>query len=127
IYIIACTDLPPRSTRIYVDYSPQLELMRGRRIALGFHDGIPDRLIAIAPDGDGPNLLDRFKVRAQASFLWGLIHFARDEGDLSTDSVAWKRGPIRAIRCQRQRVRLGWGIRSPTFLMCTFFHPDFAE
>jgi hypothetical protein len=97
-------------------------------VVLGFSGGIPTYLaLRHGEDSDGANLLDRFKVRASATFLFGLIHFTRDESDLSTEFVAWHAGPIRVIRSQRQWVRLGWGIRSPTFGSYTYFYRDFAE
>ena len=77
--------------------------------------------------GDGANLLDRFKVRASATFLFGLIHFSRSEADLRTQFMGWHTGPIRVVRGQRQWVRLGWGIHSPTFGSYTYFYRDFAE
>lgn len=128
VYVLAMSEKAPRAKTSYVDYRPDDDLMFGHRIALGFHDGIPDRLIPTEGNHEqGDNLLDRFKVRARAAFLWGLIHFSRDEDDLTGELVGWQSGPIRIIRCQQQRVRLGWGIRSPAFSVCTFFHPDFAE
>jgi hypothetical protein len=82
--------------------------------------------LAVSECGDA-NLLDRFKVRATATFLWGLIRLSRNEDDLSTEFVGWRQGPIRIIRRQRQWVRIGWGIRSPTFGSYTYFYRDFAE
>lgn len=125
IYIVACLGEPPRSVTRYVQYDPTADLMRGARVGMGFRDGIPDRLLALGP-GD-TNLLDRFKIRARATLIWGLLGFSRDEGDLETELIGWQQGPIRIIRYQRQRVRLGWGIRSPVFAVYTFFTRDYAE
>src|SRR5262249_48815608 len=73
------------------------------------------------------NVLDRLKVRATATFLWGLLRFSRNEDDLRTQFVGWRLGPIRAIRGQRQSVHIGWGIRSPTFGSYTYFYRDWAD
>jgi hypothetical protein len=127
-YLVSCPRIAPRSDVSYVDYDPVNDRVRGAHVSLGFRNGVPNYL---ALDGSaapaGPNLLDRLQVRATATFLWGLIHFSRDESDLTTQFVAWRRGPIRVIRRQRQWVRIGWGIRSPTFGSYTYFYRDFAE
>lgn len=128
VYLLRCERPAPRSPIRYVDYDPNTDLLRGERVALGFTDDIPDRLIPVDRDGKlGRNLLDRFKVRAGASVLWNLLRFSRSEGDLSTLYKGWHTGPIRVIRRQQQRVRLGWGIRSPLFSVYTFFCPDYAK
>jgi hypothetical protein len=127
-YLVSCPRIAPRSDVSYVDYDPVNDRVRGAHVSLGFRNGVPNYLTL---DGSaaaaGPNLLDRLQVRATATFLWGLIHFSRDESDLTTQFVAWRRGPIRVIRRQRQWVRIGWGIRSPTFGSYTYFYRDFAE
>lgn len=107
-----------------VRYDAIEDTFRGRHVTLGFAAGIPESLFL---GEGGPDLLDRIKVRASASLLWGLLRFTRDESDLTTSVTGWRNGPLRATRHQEQRVRLGWGIRSPSFSTYTFFYPDFAE
>jgi hypothetical protein len=127
-YVIRCPGVAPRSDVSYVGYDPVNDRVRGEHVSLGFRNGVPDYLTLDGSAGPtGPNLLDRLKVRATATFLWGLLRFSRDESDLTTQFVAWRRGPIRVIRRQRQWVRIGWGIRSPTFGSYTYFYRDFAE
>jgi hypothetical protein len=127
-YLVGYPRIAPRSDVSYVDYDPVNDRVRGAHVSLGFRNGVPDYLALDGSDGPtGPNLLDRLKVRATATFLWGLLHFSRNENDLTTQFVAWRRGPIRVIRQQRQWVRIGWGIRSPTFGSYTYFYRDFAE
>jgi hypothetical protein len=127
VYFVRYTRIAPRSDASYVDYDPVNDRARGAHVSLGFRSGVPDYLAVNGKAAAGPNLLDRLKVRATASFLWGLIRFSRNEGDLTTQFVAWRKGPIRVIRRQRQWVRIGWGIRSPTFGSYTYFYRDFAE
>lgn len=131
-YLVAYSDRAPRSARSYVAYDPATDRVRGQRVTLGFRHGVPGYLAVDGTDGlaDGTaatSLLDRFKVRATATFLWGLIRVTRNEDDVTSEFVAWRRGPIRVIRRQRQWVRIGWGIRSPTFGSYTYFYRDFAE
>jgi hypothetical protein len=131
-YLMAYPGDGPRAARSYVAYDPATDRVRGQRVTLGFRHGVPGYL---AIDGTGNSadsatitpLLDRFKVRATATFLWGLVHFSRNEDDITTEFVAWRQGPIRVIRRQRQWVRIGWGIHSPTFGSYTYFYRDFAE
>lgn len=128
VYLVGFAGAAPRAPTSYVAYDPSTDRVRGDRVSLGFHQGLPDYLaISDRSGAPGSNLLDRLKVRASATFLWGLIRFSRSEDDLRTQFVGWREGPIRVIRCQRQWVRLGWGIRSPTFGSYTYFYRDFAE
>lgn len=132
VYLIATTDIAPRSPRSYVAYDPVADRVRGQRVTLGFRHGVPGYLALNGSPGSDPGsddveVLDRFKVRATATFLWGLIRFSRSEDDITTEFVAWREGPIRVIRRQRQWVRIGWGIRSPTFGSYTYFYRDAAE
>lgn len=161
-YLVAFAGAAPRAAEGNVAYDPVTDRVRGRRVSLGFADGVPGYLAvhgltrtsklsegsfgAASSDptgsgltepsargsaslavGDGANLLDRLKVRASATFLFGLIHFSRSEADLRTEFMGWHAGPIRIVRGQRQWVRLGWGIHSPTFGSYTYFYRDFAE
>ena len=92
-YLVAFPHAAPRSEVSYVRYDPANDRVRGRRVSLGFNNGVPDYLAVAGPSGDtpdGPNLLDRLKVRATATFLWGLIRFSRDESDLRTEFIAWR-------------------------------------
>jgi hypothetical protein len=128
VYAVAYRGVAPRSARSYVAYDPGTDRVRGERVTLGFLHGVPGYLALNGTDGVADtNLLDRFKVRATATFLWGLVRFSRNEDDITTEFVAWRQGPIRVIRRQRQWVRIGWGIRSPTFGSYTYFYRDFAE
>lgn len=128
VYLLAYPAEAPRSPLSYVRYDPNGDRVHGQHVSLGFRNGIPDYLAVQDSTGSSsPNLLDRLKVRATATFLFGLLRFSRSEDDLTTQFVAWHQGPIRVIRRQRQWVRIGWGIRSPTFGSYTYFYRDFAE
>jgi hypothetical protein len=124
VYVVGYDEPAPRAPHRYVDYDPGGDRFTGARVQLGFRDGVPNH---IAVDGGSRNLLDRLKIRAAASLFWGWLRFERSEDDLSNELIGWHAGPIRVIRHQQQRVRLGWGIRSPTFRSYTYFHRDFAE
>lgn len=127
LHIIESVSPPGESPQTLVEYDPAADLFRSGNVAFGFADGIPQTLAVRQSDGFSPDLLDRVKVRASVDLLWGLLRFARDESDLTTEVTGWRRGPLRATRHQEQQVRIGWGIRSPRFSNYTFFYPDFAE
>jgi hypothetical protein len=127
LHLIESVSPPGGGPFTEVDYDPLANLFRGHTVAFGFTDGIPQTLALRQQGGLGPDLLDRIKVRASADLLWSLLRFARDESDLTTEVTGWRRGSLRATRHQEQRVRIGWGIRSPRFSTYTFFYPDFAE
>lgn len=123
VYVFAADGGVQRPPRHYVAYDPVNDRFSGARVHMGFGDAVPTYMAI----GDGDNVLDRLKVRTTASLFWGWLRFSRDEGDLSTERIGWRAGPIRVIRHQAQQVRLGWGIRSPTFHSYTYFYRDFAE
>lgn len=127
VYAVALPGIAPRSPRSYVRYDPERDILVGERVSLGYGGPTP-KYLALHPTGggDGPNLLDRLKVRVSARFL-GFVPVHRDEGDLSTEFVGWHAGPIRVVRRQRQWARVGFGLRSPTFVSDAFFYRDFAE
>ena len=127
LHLIETSALAIEPAEPHVTYDPHRDRMRGRRVEFGFTSGVPQTLVLHDGTTTGPDLLDRIKVRASASLLWGWLRFSRDESDLSTEVTGWRTGPLRATRHQYQRVRLGWGIRSPRFSTYTFFYPDFAE
>src|SRR5262249_31923918 len=107
----------------YVEYDPDLDLLRGR-VSLGFTDGVPQYL-ALTPESG--NVLDRLKIRATATFLWGFFGITRTESDLLPEPPAWRAGPVRVIRRQPLQIRLRFGIRSPRFVSTTYFYRDFSE
>lgn len=126
-YVVVGPSPAPRSDRRYVRYDPPTDVISGARVALGFGGHTPQYLAVRQADGAGEvNVLDRLKVRVTARFL-GVVPVSRDESDLTTQFVAWQAGPIRVVRRQRQWVRVGFGIRSPTFGSDTYFYRDFAE
>jgi hypothetical protein len=126
VYVFVESAAAPRSQRSYVEYDAESDIVRGARVGLGFGGPTPE-YFALRPPGNQPwvNLLDRLKVRASARFL-GIIPLWRDEGDLRTELVGWKAGPIRVVRRQRQWVVLGWGLRTPIFRTDTLFYRDYA-
>jgi hypothetical protein len=126
VYVFAPTPRAP-ATEAYVSYDAISDRFTGARVQMGYGEAVPEYISIDLDGGDESNVLDRLKVRATASLFWGWLRFTRTEGDLSTEVTGWRAGAIRVIRHQRQQVRLGWGIRSPTFNSYTYFYRDYAE
>ncbi|HVN84739.1 MAG TPA: hypothetical protein VMW17_07845 [Candidatus Binatia bacterium] len=127
VYLLQYPHDAPRSATSYVAYDPAADRLTGARVALGFERGTPRWLALIGTEGSGANRLDRMKVRASASFLWGLFTVRRTEDDVLTLPIAWHGGPIRVIRRQPFWIRLSWRWRTPIFMADTLFYRDFAE
>jgi hypothetical protein len=126
LYAMVYPSDAPRVRQSYVGYDPATDTLVGASIQLGFRERIPQLLVLPDADGSPVNLLDRLKVRASARFL-GLIPVQRHEGDLEAAEVGWRVGPVRVLRRQRQRIRVGWGIKSPRFVTDTYFYRTFAQ
>lgn len=127
VYAVVVPAPARRSPVRYVEYDPVADVVRAARVAIGFGAATPRYLALRDGDGNlGPNLLDRLKVRASAWFL-GLIPLGRTEDDMEWQFDAWRAGPIRVVRRERQWVRLGWGLRTPIFRTETVVYRDFIE
>lgn len=124
VYVAEYGGATPRPLKRYVSYDHRTDRISGQRVTLGFEAGVPQYL---SLERGGPNVLDRLKARATATFLWGLVKITRGDGQLISGPVSWRAGPIRVIRRQAHAVRIGFGIRSPAFGSDTYFYRDFAE
>lgn len=126
VYALAYPTDAPRSPTSYVQYDVERDTLTGHAVVLGFRDRIPQVLaVPMSPGSPPVNLLDRLKVRASARFL-GLIPVSRNEDDLDAPAIGWHVGPVRVVRRQTQRIRVGWGIKSPRFRIDTYFYRNWA-
>jgi hypothetical protein len=127
VYAIVVPPPAPRSPVRYVSYHPARDVVETARVAIGFGAPTPRYLALRTDDGSfAANQLDRLKIRASARFL-GVVPLGRDEDDIQWLYDAWKVGPIRVARRERQWVRLGWGLRTPIFRTESFVYRDFVE
>jgi hypothetical protein len=67
------------------------------------------------------------KARVTARVFWGLLHFDRNEDDVTATLLAWKSGPIRVIHRSALSVRLGLGLSPPKIVAEDFYTADFSE
>ncbi|GIW42537.1 MAG: hypothetical protein KatS3mg076_3114 [Candidatus Binatia bacterium] len=112
-----------RDTGAFVSYDPIEDRLTGRGVSLGFDGPVPQFLSF----DDGPNVLDRLKIRASARFFFGLVPVSRTEDHLVPSPPSWKAGPLRVVRTQRYAIRVGFRIRSPRFVSHVFFYPTYVE
>lgn len=111
----------PGSAR--VEAKPHLDEIQMRRMTVKFCGALPKWMSV----DDGPNLLDRLKLRAQARFLFGLVTVRRNESHVQGQVLGWRAGPLRAIRAQEHWLYLGSGIRTPVFRSYAIFYPDYLD
>jgi hypothetical protein len=124
---IASDPHPIRSPLHYVEYDPAKNTVETDRYRFGYEHGVPSDY---APQShqheNGPNLLDRFKIRVRATVL-KLFHFNVNEDNVDNRLVAWTAGPIRVVRLLTHSVRVVFGIRSPEVTNYDFFYRDCVE
>ncbi|MBZ0252431.1 MAG: hypothetical protein K8I02_03745, partial [Candidatus Methylomirabilis sp.] len=118
----------PRSAEDLVAYDPKNQSVVAREYKLRFDPRIPvgwDVLHFKEEDGSWtPNVLDRVKILIKASVLWGLMDAEKTEEDIHLRVLAWKDGPVRAIRRQATSMEMGLGLRSPETVADLSFLPD---
>ena len=67
------------------------------------------------------------KARVEATFLFGLVRFVRNESHVSETVLGAIDGPIRVIRRSRLSIEIGWGLPAPKILSDDYFYADHAE
>jgi len=127
-YAYIATDThPARSPLHYVEYDSAKNTVETDRYRFGYTHGVPtDYAPQSRSHENGPNLLDRFKIRVRASVL-KLFHFNVNEDNVDNRLLAWKAGPIRVVRLLTHSVRVVFGIRSPEVTNYDFFYRDCVE
>ena len=124
---IATDAHPVRSPLHYVDYDAAKNTVETDRYRFGYTHGVPtDYAPQSRAHENGPNLLDRFKIRVRATVL-KLFHFDVNEDKVDNRLLAWKAGPIRVVRLLTHSVRVVFGIRSPEVTNYDFFYRDCVE
>ncbi len=125
----------PRSPIRYVTYDPQTDRVTTSVFSMGFpDDGEGNRraypnYLSVSTDagGSGKNLLDRLKLRTEAQILWGLLSFSRTEDEFRSKLLAWRVGPVRAIRRVETAMHLMFGIYAPPIAVDNIYYRDFLE
>ena len=124
---IATNAHPTLSPLHYVDYDAAKNSIDTDHYRFGYTTGVPSDY---APQShaheNGPNLLDRFKIRVRATVL-KFFHFHVNEDKVDNRLLAWKVGPVRVVRLLTHSVRVLFGIRSPEVTNYDFFYRDCVE
>jgi hypothetical protein len=124
---IASVAHPDISPLDYVDYDFASSHIESDHYRLGFTHEVPtDYALQDHKHENGPNLIDRMKVRVSARVLT-LFPFRLDEDDIHNRVLAYRDGPVRVIRRMSHSVTLIFGIRSPQVQSDDFFYRDFIE
>lgn len=74
--------------------------------------------------GDGPNIIDRLKIRLHSYRLFHLFDMDWDENDFHARCWQYKDGPIRLIRKIRNSIRLVGKLESPELSSVNFYYPN---
>jgi hypothetical protein len=127
-YAYLATEAHPAVSPLhYVDYDAATNTVETDRYRFGYTRGVPsDYAPQSRKHENGPNLLDRFKIRVRATVL-KLFHFNVNEDKVDNRLLAWKVGPVRVVRLLTHSVRVVFGIRSPEVSNYDFFYRDCVE
>ena len=118
---------PRLSTVHYVDYDAAKSSIDTDHYRFGYTNGVPsDYAPQSRAHTNGPNLIDRFKIRVRATVL-RFFHFNVNEDKVDNRLLAWKVGPVRVVRLLTHSVRVVFGIRSPEVTNYDFFYRDCVE
>lgn len=133
VYMFSFSEPPPLSTMDYIRYLPKEEKFVTDVIIFGFtnkeYPAIADYM-AFPPRDTRKrpiDLLDRFKVRLTATFLWGSLAISKNETDINSKIVAFIDGPIRVIQKVKFSLDLVWGVPSPSVLRISITYPNSGE
>ena len=118
-YAYIATDAHPALSPLhYVDYDSAKNTVETDRYRFGYTHGVPtDYAPQSRAHENGPNLLDRFKIRVRATVL-KLFHFNVNEDNVDNRLLAWKVGAD-SRGASARRIRCAWclasdRLRSPT-------------
>ncbi|MEW6442750.1 MAG: hypothetical protein AB1640_17570 [bacterium] len=123
---------PPESSRDYVRYSPEEDRIHAAGFTLGYspeRDLVYTTSMAVAPAGagSGEDLLDRINIRFSATILLGAVTLSRTEDDFVSSVIAYKDGPVRAMRRVKNSMRLVAGLRTPKIIAYSMYYRDSIE
>jgi len=121
---VVVTEAPPISARRYVAYDPQDDTVEAAAYRMDMTHALPSSF-ALAMRGPlGPNLLDGFRLRAEATLLGNLATLRLTEDGARHTLIAWKAGAVRIVRRSRHDVRLpGIGVHISAGVATTAFYP----
>ena len=131
-YVFSFEHPPARSTTDYVHYCTEEDVLTTPAYSIGFKNpkirtSMNYTALRGPEGGVGKDLIDRFKARADATFLWGFIRFHKDETDFRSRVVDTIDGPLRVIRKAEYSLRIMWNIPTPWAEVYTYYYRNFIE
>ena len=115
---------PQLSTKHYVNFVPATETIETDHYRIGLRNGLPvDYATQSRMGGQGPNLIDRMKVRLSTR-VFHMVPFSFNEDDIESRPLAWKVGPVRVIRRISHSVNLMMGLGTPEIERVDLFYRD---
>ncbi|MCW5889698.1 MAG: hypothetical protein KIT14_04025 [bacterium] len=120
-YLMVADD-PPRTTRRYVDYDPQHDMVRTAGWRIGMIQALPEYLALGLGGPLGPNILDGLRLRAEARLRGNLARFTLSERDGEHALAAWTAGPVRVVRRSRHAMQIGLGLHLAAGYAHTYFY-----
>jgi hypothetical protein len=131
-YLFWFENPPPECPRDYVRYAPEEDRIHAAGFTLGYspeRDLVYTTYVAVTPEGGGNNedLLDRIKIRFSATILIRAITFSRNEDDFVSFVIAYKDGPVRAMRRVANSMRLVAGLKTPKIIAYSMYYRDAIE
>jgi hypothetical protein len=119
---LVVAETPPKTAKSYVDYTPAGDLVGSATYRVGLVDALPKYLALLRDGSPTPNLLDGPRLRVHATLLANLADFTLHEGQGQHRLIAWKSGPVRAVRRSRHYVSIGFGIELTAGVANTYFY-----
>ena len=119
---LVVAEKPPRTTRRYVDYTPEGDLVASASYRVGLVSALPTYLALLRNGSPTANLLDGPRLRVHATLLANLADFTLHERQGKHRLIAWKAGPVRVVRRSRHYVSIGFGIELSAGVANTYFY-----
>jgi hypothetical protein len=123
---------PPASAKDYVRYSREEDRIHTPHFSLGYSpakDLVYTAYMTIDPKGKGGgvDIMDRINIRFSASIFLQSITFGRTEDDFVSRVIAYKDGPVRAMRRVANSMRLVLGLQTPKIIAYSVYYRDTIE
>jgi hypothetical protein len=123
---------PPASPKDYVRYSREEDRIHTPCFSLGYSpakDLVYTTYMSIDPKGKGggADIMDRINIRFSASIFLQSITFGRTEDDFVSREIAYKDGPVRAMRRVANSMRLVLGLKTPKIIAYSVYYRDTIE
>jgi len=119
VYVVVA-DTPPTTTARYADYGPG-DAVRTAAYRIAMENALPTQLTLT--DAGERNLLDGFRLRAEATYLANLLTATLTEQGARHRLLAWNSGAVRVTRRSQHDVHVALGVHLSAGVSHTYFYP----